>query len=180
MVSLRDPGSTTLGRRLRQALLHSQQPLTPLQEALLFIGGRVALVKERIIPELRKGKVVLCDRFHDSTLAYQGFGGRMNIAWLDRLGRRAIDELMPDLTLILDVPAEVGLRRLRHVPDRMERYGLAFHRRVRRGFHDLSHQEPHRFVVIDATQPAKIVQEKIRCIVSERLAGYFATLQRSR
>ena len=103
---VRDPGSTALGRALRQALLHTDAPLTPLAEALLFIGGRVALVEERVRPALAKDRTVVCDRYHDSTVAYQGYGGGLDPTWLDRVGRRAIGNLMPSKTVILDVPVE--------------------------------------------------------------------------
>ncbi len=168
---LRDPGSTALGRALRRALLHTSAELSPLAEALLFIGGRVALVEERVAPALARGRVVVCDRFHDSTVAYQGFGGRLDAAWLDRIGRRAIGGLMPDLTVLLDVPVERGFARLRRRHDRMERKTRQFHRRVRSGYLTLAKREPKRFVVIDAMQPAGQVRERIEAIVMRRVRG---------
>ncbi|MBI4342966.1 MAG: dTMP kinase [Candidatus Omnitrophica bacterium] len=163
---VRDPGSTALGRSLRRALLHTSAELSPLAEALLFIGGRVQLVEERIRPALAKGRVVVCDRFHDSTVAYQGFGGQLDVPWLDRVGRAAIRRVMPDVTVLLDVPTAVGFARLRRSRDRMERKALAFHRRVRAGFLRLAKREPKRFVVIDASQPAAAVRREIEMIVS--------------
>ena len=165
---LQDPGSTALGRALRGMLLHTAAPLPPLAEALLFIGGRVQLVEERIRPALRRGDVVLCDRFHDSTVAYQGFGGGLNVRWLDRLGRAAIRGTMPQLTLLLDVPTAQGFARLRRERDRMERKALAFHRRVRAGFLRLARQEPTRFVVVDASRPAHRVRRDLEVIVTRR------------
>lgn len=162
---LRDPGSTSLGRSLRRVLLHSEALLSPLAEALLFIGGRVALVEERIRPALGRGAVVVCDRFHDSTMAYQGFGGRLNVPWLQRVGRTAIHGVMPHLTLLLDLPVAAGFTRLHHSRDRMERKARSFHERVRRGFLALARHEPRRFVVINASQSAAEVRQQIETSV---------------
>ena len=174
VTALRDPGSTALGRSLRRALLHTQATLSPLAEALLFIGGRVQLVEERIAPALAKGHIVVCDRFHDSTMAYQGFGGRLDVPWLDRIGRSAIHGVMPSLTILLDLPTEQGFARLRRSHDRMERKDPAFHRRVRVGFVRLAKREPKRFVVIDASKLPQEVRQQIEAAVMrrvKRLAG---------
>ena len=168
-VFLRDPGSTALGRSLRRALLHTATPLSPLAEALLFIGGRVALVDERIKPALAQGRVVVCDRFHDSTIAYQGFGGGLDPVWLDRLGRRAIGGLMPNLTVLLDLSVEQGFARLRRPRDRMERKQRDFHRRVRAGFLALAKREPRRFAVVDASPSPVEVKRQIESVVFGRL-----------
>ena len=167
---VRDPGSTALGRALRQVLLHSSGQLSPMTEALLFIGGRVALVDERIRPALRRGRVVVCDRFHDSTVAYQGFGGGVPVALLERIGRRAIGGCMPQLTLLLDIPTEAGFARLRRDHDRMERKARGFHRRVRQGFLRLATRAPRRFAVVDASRPAARVQQEIERILRNRLS----------
>ena len=166
---LRDPGSTALGRALRRALLHTSAELSPLAEALLFIGGRVALVEERVAPALAQGRVVVCDRFHDSTIAYQGFGGGLDAAWLDRLGRRAIGGVMPGLTVLLDVPVERGFARLRRRHDRMERKARSFHQRVRTGYFRLAKREPHRFVVVDASRSHRDVRRQIESAVFSRI-----------
>lgn len=166
---VRDPGSTALGRVLRNALLHSHATMSPLLEALLFIGGRVALVEERIRPALRQGKVVVCDRFHDSTVAYQGFGGGVPVDLLERIGRRAIGGCIPELTLLLDLPTEAGFARLQRQHDRMERKTQGFHRRVRQGFLRLASRESGRFVVIDARRNASSIQSQIGRVVMRRL-----------
>ena len=169
VVALRDPGSTPLGRALRRALLHTDARLSPLAEALLFIGGRVQLVEEKIRPALAKGRVVVCDRFHDSTMAYQGLGGGVDAPWLDRLGRGAIHGTMPSLTILLDVPTSRGFARLRRARDRMERKAAAFHRRVRAGFRALAAREPRRFAVVDASQPPQTVRALLERIVTPHL-----------
>jgi len=171
VVALRDPGSTALGRALRRVLLHTARPLSPLQEALLFIGGRAHLVEERIAPALRRGCVVVCDRFHDSTMAYQGFGGRLEMTRLQRIGRRAIHGVMPSVTLLLDVPTARGFARLHRSRDRMERKARGFHQRVRRGFLELARREPRRVVVVDASRTPTAVRAEIERVVFRRLTG---------
>lgn len=165
-----DPGSTALGRATRKALLHSRRvEISPRSEALLFIAGRAQLVEELIRPVLRKGQVVICDRFHDSTMAYQGYGGGVDRAWLDRIGRQAINGLMPDLTLLLDVPTQVGFSRIKGARDRMERKAQAFHRAVRRGFLAIARAQPRRVVVIDATQSQAAIRKEILDTVLRRV-----------
>ena len=172
VVSLHDPGTTVVGRRLRRVLLHERLALSPLVEALLFIAGRVQLITQSIRPALAQGAVVVCDRYHDSTMAYQGYGGGLPVAWLDRLGRWAIAGLMPDLTIVLDLSPEAGLRRVKGAKDRMERKALAFHRRVRRGFLTIAKRSPRRCVVLDATQPPHRIHRHILNTVSARLLAH--------
>lgn len=169
VVGLNDPGSTSLGRELRRILLHHREDISSLMEALLFIGARVRLVKERIRPSLSEGKIVVCDRFHDSTLAYQGFGSGLKVSWLDRLGRQAIGGLMPRLTLLLDLPTQQGFKRLRRSHDRMERKTRAFHHRVRQGYLQLAKREPYRIALIDASEHPKRVRDRISAVVMQQL-----------
>ena len=169
VVFVRDPGSTALGRALRRVLVGSDEPLSPMTEAALFIGGRVALVEEKIAPALRQGRVVVCDRFHDATVVYQGYAGGIDVSWLDRWGRQAISGVMPDLTLLLDVPVGVGFGRLRRSRDRMERKARQFHQRVRRGYLAWACRHPRRLVVIDAARRMSAVQNDIQRTISSRL-----------
>ena len=160
-----DPGSTALGRALRRLLLETRADLSPLAESLLFIGGRVQLVEERIRPALARRRVVVCDRFHDSTVAYQGFGGGLDVRWLDRVGRSALRGMMPHLTVLMDIPSRLGFARLHRRRDRMERKAAAFHHRVRAGFLRLAAREPRRFVTVDASRPAREVRRQIEAAV---------------
>lgn len=169
VVLVRDPGSTSLGRGLRRVLLHSRQTLSPLSEALLFFAARLQLVEEQIRPALSRGWVVVCDRFHDSTVAYQGDAGGVDPAWLEQAGRRVVGTIMPNLTIVLDVPAGVGLARLGEAHDRIEGKGRAFHERVRKGFRRLARREPKRIIVVDGTQPASTLLEYITSLVHARL-----------
>jgi len=169
VVEVRDPGTTGLGTRLRAVLLHERRPVSAMAEALLFIAGRVQLVEERIRPALARGAVVVCDRFHDSTMAYQGDAGGVKVAWLDHMGRQAVGGLMPDVTIVLDLPPQAGLSRVRGAKDRMERKPLAFHRRVRAGYRRIARAEPRRVVVVDATQAPAAVHRQIIDTVWMRL-----------
>jgi dTMP kinase len=152
----REPGGTWLGERIRELLLErtgSTAPTDPLADALLFNAARRQLVREVIRPSLDAGTTVVCARYTDSTLAYQGHGAGVNIERLRLLAETATDGLHPDLTIVLDLPVDAGLAR--KAPGDVTRfeaeYDLAFHRRVRDGFLAIAAAEPDRVVVIDAT-----------------------------
>jgi len=151
----REPGGTHLGERLRDLLLGRDSPsIDPLVDAFLFNAARAQLVAEVIRPALAAGRVVVCARFADSTLAYQGFGAGVDIDALRQLAAVATGGLMPDRTILLDLPAEAGLRR--KAPDDQTRFeaafDLEFHRRVRAGFLELAGREPARFAIVDASR----------------------------
>lgn len=152
----REPGGTALGERLREILLDPAIAMTdPLTDAFLFNAARAQLVGDVIEPALRAGRTVICARFADSTLAYQGYGAGIDLADLGRLESLATGGLRPDRTILLDLPVEVGLAR-KGAADltRFETgFDLDFHRRVRAGFLDLAAAEPERFVVVDADRP---------------------------
>ncbi|TFG68667.1 MAG: dTMP kinase [Thermomicrobiales bacterium] len=158
----REPGGTWLGERIREVILartDADATTDPLTDALLFSAARRQLVSEVIRPALAVGQTILCVRFADSTLAYQGYGAGIPLAQLRDLERAATDGLRPDLTILLDLPIEDGLAR--KAPEEVTRFeaefDLAFHRRVRAGFLDLAESEPDRFVVVDASEPAEQV-----------------------
>ncbi|MEO5939618.1 MAG: dTMP kinase [Candidatus Limnocylindrales bacterium] len=160
----REPGGTGLGERVRELLLApSETPIDPLADALLFSAARRQLIQEVLEPALAGGTTVICARFADSTRAYQGHGGGMDLDVLSTLERLATGGLQPDLTLLLDVPVEVGLAR--KAPDDRTRFetgfDLAFHRRVRNGFLEMAVHEPGRFRVFDATASEDEVAERI-------------------
>ena len=164
----REPGGTSLGERLRDLLLAGGPPagatIDPLTDALLFSAARRQLVEEVIRPALEAGTTVVCTRFADSTLAYQGYGAGVSLATLRTLEGIATDGLRPDLTILLDLPAEVGLGR--KAPDDQTRFelgfDLAFHRRVRDGFLALAADEPARFAVVDAADGEARVWDDVR------------------
>jgi dTMP kinase len=156
-IRTREPGGTPLGERIRALVLApSTAVIDPLADALLFNAARRQLVVDVIEPALAAGVTVVCARFADSTTAYQGFGGRLRLSDLEQLEAIATEGLKPDLTLLLDLPAEVGLER-KSAEDhtRFEvAFDLDFHRRVRNGFLAIAQREPARIVVIDATRTA--------------------------
>jgi dTMP kinase len=172
-VVTREPGGTVLGEEIRHILLHARE-LTPVPaaDALLFNAARAQLVAEVIRPALERGDVVLCDRFADSTLAYQGYGAGQPLATLRELAAFAAGDLRPDLTVLIDLPEEEGLRR--KSPDETtrfeEREDLAFHHRVRQGFLELAAAEPGRFVVIDGRLSPAEIEEAIAEALGPRLS----------
>jgi dTMP kinase len=180
VVLTHEPGATDLGRQIRRLLLDSDEPIAPGAEALLFAADRAQHVAAVIRPALDRGEVVITDRFVDSSLAYQGAGRTLAVDDVKRLSRWATDDLVPDLTVLLDVPAEVGLGRVRRrqagpgtAPgsglDRLEREALDFHDRVRAGYRSLAESDPHRYLVLDATQSVEELALAIRTRVSELL-----------
>ena len=145
--------------------------MQPRTEILLFSASRAQLVDQVIRPHLEAGGIVVCDRFDDSTLAYQGYGHGLDLAALRAITEFATGGLRPDLTFLIDLPAEDGLRRRRRGGqwNRLDAYDLAFHQRVRQGYLDLAAAEPGRWVTVDATQPVEAVQSEIRRVVEARL-----------
>jgi dTMP kinase len=175
-IRTREPGGTRLGEQLRDVLLSAPNgdgPIDPLADALLFNAARRQLVAEVIRPALDAGTSVVCARFADSTLAYQGYGSGLDLETLRSLERIATDGLRPDLTILLDLPVEVGLARKTETIDqtRFETgFDVAFHRRVRDGFLALAAGEAGRFAVIDAAASVEPVWSAVRLAVG-RLVG---------
>lgn len=165
----REPGGTVVGDAIRALLanpLHVNMEART--EVLLFCASRAQLVAERIRPHLAAGGVVVCDRFSDSTLAYQGYGRELDLGFLRVLLDFATGGLTPDLTLYLDIPPEVGLSRRQRggVLERMETEQLAFYERVRQGYLALVGESPERWRLIDADQPEERVSEAVQAIVA--------------
>ena len=168
----REPGGTRLGEEIRQILLHGTSPI-PAADALLFNAARAQLAAEVIEPALDRGEIVICDRFTDSTLAYQGYGAGQALDSLRELARFAAGGLTPDMTVLIDLPVEEGLSRKFGGPDvtRFESHeDVAFHRRVRAGFLALAAAEPDRFLVVDGRQPPDSVEAEIAEALLSRIA----------
>ncbi|UQN07868.1 dTMP kinase [Deinococcus sp. QL22] len=168
----REPGGTPLGTRIRQVvLLEPDLPVDPLPEFLLYSASRAQLVGQIIRPALARGEVVVCDRYADSSLAYQGAGRGLDAGLLAQITHAATGGLQPDLTFLLDLDPAVGLARAatRGEPDRLERADLSFHQRVREGFLALAHGEPARFRVMDGTRSPDELAEQIWSTVAETL-----------
>lgn len=158
VIKTREPGGTVLGHHIRDLLLYKEedQP-TKKAELFLFLADRAQHVEKMILPALEQGKIVLCDRFNDSTLAYQGAARSFDPETLRHFCSFATSDLIPDLTLFLDLDPKIGLKRAEqgkgNVRDRLESEALSFHMKVREAFLSFSQKEPHRFHVIDAAQP---------------------------
>lgn len=168
----REPGGTAIGDQIRQVLSDLKNTgMHPSSETLLFLAARAQLVEEVIKPHLEDGYIVLCDRYADSTMAYQGYGHQNDLTQISSLINFATGGLKPDLTLLLDVGADAGLKRKAEGTEwnRLDAYSLEFHQRVRQGYAALAQAEPERWVVIDADQPAERVQESIRKVVLSHL-----------
>lgn len=163
VVTTREPGATRVGMRLRAILLdQSHEGLSPRAEALMYAADRAEHVDSVIRPALKRGAVVLTDRFMDSTLAYQGAGRRLSVAEMTRLNRYATGGLVPDLTVLLDLPAEGGFARFGSPADRMESEPLDFHERVRQGFRSLAERSPERYFVVDASLPVDDIARRVQ------------------
>jgi len=173
VIITREPGGTAVGDQIRDVLMNLENvEMTPRTEILLFLAARAQHVEGLIRPALEAGKIVLCDRFGDSTLAYQGYGHCTDLATLRVLLDFATGGLTPDLTLLLDLPVRVGFeRKLENAEEwnRLDAYAEAFHERVRQGYLSLAEEEPQRWVIIDATQEKKKVQKAMRAAVINRL-----------
>jgi dTMP kinase len=161
----REPGGTSIGEQVRAVLLNPiNTEMTPEAEILLFSAARAQIVREVIRPRLDEGWIVICDRFADSTLAYQGYGHGLPLDDLLRITEFATGGLWPDLTIYLDLDVETGLRRKAATPEewnRMEAKEVGFHKRVRQGYLALAAQNPDRWLVLDADQPVETIQEQI-------------------
>ncbi|WP_285631572.1 dTMP kinase [Actinoallomurus iriomotensis] len=172
VVMTREPGSTKMGMRLRALLLDKQSSgLSSRAETLLYAADRAQHVAEVIQPALRRGAIVVTDRYVDSSLAYQGAGRELKVTEIAEINRWATSGLVPDLTIVLDVPSDVGLTRFASPADRIESEPREFHERVRRGFRALADAEPHRYLVIDGTraQPeiSRQIHDRVRAILPD-------------
>ncbi len=173
VVVTREPGGTPIGENIRHLLIHSDAPnMQPETELLLFAASRAQLVRELIVPALEEGKFVLCDRFLDSTTVYQGVARQLANEPVQCINRFAVGNLMPHLTIILDIPEEVSLHRVKHratsVPDRLERETITFYKAVREGYLLLAENYPERFILIDGTQERDVIAETVWAEINKR------------
>lgn len=173
VLATREPGGTPIGDQIRNVIVDMKnQAMQPRTEILLFQASRAQLVAQCIRPHLEQGGVVICDRYGDSTLAYQGYGYQQDLDELRGLIRFATGGLQPDLTVFLDVDTQEGLRRRSQQGgmNRLDALQSDFYQRVRQGYLEMAQAEPQRWVVIDAGQPPDQVQTVVRELVQKRLA----------
>jgi dTMP kinase len=169
----REPGGTLISEQIRN-IIHDLEntEMHPHTETLLYQAARAQIVEQVLRPKLADGWIVLCDRYADSTLAYQGYGHQQNLDEVRALVRYATGGLVPDLTLLLDVDVETGLGRRQKSGgewNRLDAYQLEFHRRVREGYLELARQEPGRWVLVDASQAWEKVQAELRRVILKRV-----------
>jgi dTMP kinase len=168
----REPGGTAIGEQIR-TVIHdlNNEAMHPRTETLLYQAARAQIVEQVIRPRLAAGELVLCDRYMDSTLAYQGYGHQQNLTEIRALIHYATGGLLPDLTILLDLDVEVGLKRKTHQEEwnRLDAYTVDFHCRVREGYHALCQEAPERWMVVNAEQTREEVQQALRNILLEKL-----------
>ncbi|NHZ71686.1 MAG: dTMP kinase [Aquificales bacterium] len=176
VVQTREPGGTSIGDQIRDVLHDvNNGEITAVTELLLYSASRAQLVRELVQPALVAGKIILCDRYADSTIAYQGYGRELDLRELNMLTQFATGGLKPHLTLLLDIDVERGLARRQVGGDEMNRLDLeavSFHQKVRDGYHTLVEAEPERWVTVDADRPVDAIQKELREIVAEKVAEW--------
>lgn len=167
VLKTREPGGTKLGEHVRELLLQQNGPVSPYSELCLFLASRAQHIMEVILPALNAGKIVLCDRFNDSSVAYQGGARELGVKQVEKFCSFISDELKPNLTLYLDLDPEVGLKRAANVGkhDRIESEALEFHKKIREAFLEIQRNEPKRFIIIDASKtPETVFLEAMKTI----------------
>ena len=164
-----EPGASDLGKDLRQILLHYEKPVSDEAEMFMYLADRAQHAQMIIKPALEDKKIVLCDRYTDSTVAYQGYGREGDIEQINILNKIATKGLKSDLTILFDVESEVAQSRLGKTKDRLESQGMEFHKKVRKGYLELAKQDPKRIKVVDANRTIDEVWQDVKKIVEELL-----------
>ena len=169
VVETREPGAGDVGTQIRNILLHSDSNISEKCEMFLFLADRANHIETFIKPNLKAGKIVLCDRYIDSTIAYQGYGRGQNIDLLKKLNEIVAGTLKPDLTLLYDVSTQTAMERVGKEKDRMESEGAVFHNKVRNGYLELCKEFPERIKLIDANKSIEYVFENTKLVAEELL-----------
>jgi len=175
VISTREPGGTEIGEQIRNIIVHNSKgdEMCGETELLLFTAARAQLVREVIAPALLRGAIVLSDRFLDSSTVYQGIGRNLAADPVNQINRFAVGNVMPDLTIVIDVPEEISLARLKQratdLPDRMERENIGFYKKVREGYLVLAKGMPERFIVVDGTKTVDAIEKRIWSEVQGRI-----------
>ena len=169
VVRLREPGSTPVAEKIRRLLLDNNSLLADVTELLLYEAARAEITRNEIRPHLKAGRIVLCDRFYDSTTAYQGYGRGIDLQSVKRLHKLAVGDCRPDLTLVFDISLTLAGARLGRTRDRLESQPSAFHRRVRNGFLRIAESEPGRVKVIDGSRSPERVFTDVKKFLDRKL-----------
>ncbi len=165
----REPGGSELGVHLRKILLHYEKPVSNIAETFLYLADRAQHIEYKIKPALEEGKIVLCDRHTDSTLAYQGYGRNQDIETIQGLNKIAVNSILPDLTIVFDVESETAQKRLTGEKDRLEAEGIEFHKKLRAGYLDIAKKNPKRVKIVNANQGIEQVFNDTIKIIGELL-----------
>jgi dTMP kinase len=168
-VYLREPGGVKISERIRELLLNPESKISPQAETLLYMAARAQVVEDVISPALSKGKIVVCDRFLDSTIAYQGYGLGMDIRLIMAVGKFATLGILPDLTVFLDLPVKKGLKHRLLTKDRIEQRSLVYHQRVRNGYLALARKEAKRIKIVKVEDDKAVTQSNVRALVDKLL-----------
>jgi len=169
---LREPGSTVLSERIRAILLDKKLTIGDFPELMLYLAARAELVKQVIEPAIKKGKIVLCDRFYDSTTAYQGYGRGLDIIIINKLNRLAVGDMVPNLTFLIDVSYNVSLKRRKlenKKADRLESESSRFFGKVRNGFLEIARRNKSRVKVVDGSSDVETVFEEVKAWLNRKL-----------
>jgi len=171
VVHTREPGGTSLAEFLREIILNPNLKIAPVTELLLYSASRAQHTIELIEPSLQEGKIVVCERYTDATMAYQGYGRGLDKKLIKQLNKISTGGLTPDLTIILDVPVEKGLERIRkgRTHDRLEKESLEFHRRVRKGYLTLAKESPEKIKVVSSSENINLTHKRIVKVVEKFL-----------
>ncbi len=170
VVYLREPGCTKVSEKIRKILLdHKNDSITPVTETLLYMAARAQVVNEIIAPALKEGKVVICDRFLDFIIAYQGYGLGIDIKLIKCIGEFATSGIKPDLTIFMDLGVKKGLKHREFSKDRIEKRPLPYHSRVRKGYLKLAHSEPGRIKIVKVKKDKNNTQSEIRKLIGKFL-----------
>ncbi|MFC1666848.1 dTMP kinase [Candidatus Omnitrophota bacterium] len=162
----REPGGVTISEKIRHILLDPKNKgMDAVCEMLLYMAARAQIVKEKLIPALKKGNIVICDRFLDATLVYQGYAGGIDVKLIRDMGRLVTAGVSPKITFLLDIDAKKGLSRTGKTKDRIERKSLLYHKKVRRGYLTIARKEPRRMKVVSAVGKIDDTQKAIRRLV---------------
>ena len=167
VVITREPGALDIGQKIRNILLHHEGIVSDRCEMFLFLADRAQHVETFIKPAIQEGKIVLCDRHTDSSIAYQGYGRGQDINLLKTLNNIAVNGIIPDLTLLFDVSTEIAQQRVGNEKDRMESAGMEFHRKVREGYLELQKENPNRIKLINANNSIETVFNETKDIIIE-------------
>jgi len=167
VIYLREPGGTRISERIREILLDPGNHISAVAETLLYMAARAQVVDQIVKPTLLKGKIVICDRFLDSTIAYQGYGLGIDINMIKCIGNFATGGIKPDLTILLDLPVHEGLKYRKFSKDRIEKRSYLYHLRVRRGYLKLAASAPKRIKIVKVAEDKNMTQQKIRGLIEK-------------